>query len=175
MSIHRNRFLRLGPTGRARRPFSVLAAGLAALCLVSCASSGVVRSGSSAVHSTGLSVTLVSWKDGADLGADRAASGRWLAANVRVDYDGNAQAAQVPVSDLRLRWEAPGGSKGFSMAVWVYDPTPGMGWAAGREALRVKVTNRFTLAFDVPDGAVPVELDVGGKPLPLIPPETGAK
>lgn len=149
----------------------VIIVTLASLCLVACASSGVVRSGASAVYSTGLSVTLVSWKDGADLGADRAARGRWLTASVRVDYDGNALAAQVPVSDLKLRWEASDGSKGFSLASWVHDPTPGMGWSAGREALRVKVTNRFTLGFDVPAGTVPVSLDVGDKSLPLIPPE----
>jgi hypothetical protein len=146
------------------------------LSLAACATPGVVKSGQSAVYSTGLSVTLLSWKDGADLGADRAPKGRWLTADVRVDYDGNAQAAEVPISALKLLWEALDGSKGRSSAFWVYDPTPGAGWSSKQETLRVRMSNRFTLAFDIPAGVIPSAFNVGDTSLLLIvPPVPEAK
>lgn len=115
-------------------------------------------------------VTLVSWKDGAYEYAGHPASGRWLTADVRVDYDGNAPFADLPSYALRVRWEGVDGTVGESAAIWVYDPTPGAGGAAEREVLRVKISNRFRLAYDLPQGAVPRAFLVGGSDLSLAPP-----
>lgn len=145
---------------------------LALALTTACASSGSVRSGVSAVYSTGLSVTLVSWRDAADLGPDKPAEGRWLTASVRVDYDGNAQFAEVPAAALKILWEAPDGSKGHSAPLWIYDPTPGVGWSSGGKTLRVRMSNRFTLAFDIPAEAAPHSFEVGEVSYPLNPPMT---
>ena len=156
-----------------RFPAAVLRAPLAAVALVliltACASGGTVKSGLSAKYAPGLTVTLVSWKDGLVSYAGEAPSGRWLTADIRVDYDGNAPFAEVPSFALRVRWEAPDGSRSESAPLWVYDPTPGAGGAAEREALRVRISNRFTLAFDLPVDAVPLSFAVGGTDLSMIP------
>lgn len=164
---------------RTRRPilraapsvarFSVLAAALA-LILTACASGGAVKSGLSAVYAPGLTVTLVSWKDGQAEYAGNPATGRWLTADVRIDYDGNAPSAEVPAFALRVRWEAPDGSRSESASLWVYDPTPGAGGAAERDALRVRISNRFILAYDLPADAVPLSFAVGSSDLPLTAP-----
>ncbi len=147
-----------------------LPAAILVLFLAACASGGSVKSGLSAVYAPGLTVTLVSWKDGLAEYAGGAAQGRWLTADVRVDYDGNAPFAEVPAFALRIRWEAPDGSRSESAPLWVNDPTPGAGGAAKREALRVKLSNRFTLAYDLPAEAVPLSFAIGGKDVPLSPP-----
>ncbi|HRZ89998.1 MAG TPA: hypothetical protein P5117_11015, partial [Spirochaetia bacterium] len=71
---------------RTRRPILRAAPSLAglsvpavlALILAACASGGAVKSGLSAVYAPGLTVTLVSWKDGQAEYAGNPASGRWL-------------------------------------------------------------------------------------------------
>lgn len=140
---------------------------LVLILLVSCASRDEVRSGASAVYSTGLSVTLLSWKYGEPLYAGKPPRGRWFIAEIRVDYDGNAPHAEIPTSALKVAWEGPDGSSGEAAPVWVYDPTPGVGGSAKRAALRVRVTNRFTLAFDLPENAAPSSFLVGATTLPL--------
>lgn len=147
----------------------VLAAALV-LLLAACVSSGTVKSGLSAGYAPGLTVTLVSWKDGQAEYAGTAPAGRWLTADIRIDYDGNAPFAEVPTYALRVRWEAPDGNRSESAPLLVYDPTPGAGGAAEREALRVKISNRFTLAFDLPADAVPLSFAVGAADLPLLAP-----
>jgi len=144
---------------------------LAIALMASCASSGGIRSGVSAVYSTGLSVTLLSWKDGNAQYAGTAAAGRWLTAEVRVAYDGNAQFAEIPASAFRVAWDASDRSSGETRLTWVYDPTPGAGGAAKREALRVRMTNRFTLAFDIPAEAALHSFMVGNAAIPLSLPE----
>lgn len=151
----------------ARRAVPPLALALAVLALGACATRGVVKSGLSAPYSPGLTLTLLSWRDGEAVYAGHAARGRWLTADVRVDYDGNAQFAELPVPAVRLIWEGPGGARGEATPQWVYDPTPGAGGAAARETLRVRISNRFILAFDLPEAAVPVSIEIGDKTLPL--------
>ncbi len=158
------------------RPFVPLAgpgflAILALLCLGSCASRGSVRSGAFCGYAPGLTVTLVSWKDGQAEYSGKPAEGRWLTTDIRVDYDGNSQYAEVPVPAFRVLWVALDGGRGDSAVGWVFDPTPGYGGAEKRAALRVRLTNRFTLAFDLPPEAVPVSLEVGGSSLPLVLPQ----
>ena len=141
-----------------------------ALILAACASGGAVKSGLSAAYAPGLTVTLVSWKDGQAEYAGNPAAGRWLTADVRIDYDGNAPSAELPAFALRVRWEAPDGSRSESAPLWVYDPTPGAGGAAKRDSLRVRISNRFILAYDLPVDAVPLSFAVGGADLPLTAP-----
>ena len=112
---------------------------------------------------------MVSWKDGVSEYRGNAAEGRWLLAEVRVDYDGNAQYAEIPISDMSVLWEAPDGSKGRTAPVWVHDPTPGAPGADKRDTLRVRMTNRFTLAFDIPSDAVPESFAVKDTELALSP------
>ena len=150
----------------AARCLFVPAAALA-LLLAACASGGAVKSGLSAVYAPGLTATLVSWKDGQAEYAGNPASGRWLTVDVRIDYDGNAPSAELPAFALRVRWEAPDGSRSESAPLWVYDPTPGAGGAARRDTLRVRISNRFVLAYNLPADAVPLSFAVGSSDLPL--------
>lgn len=154
--------------GSAAR-FSIPAAALV-LILAACASGGAVKSGLSAAYAPGLTVTLVSWKDGQAEYAGNPAAGRWLTADIRIDYDGNAPFAEVPAFALRVRWEAADGSRSESSPLWVYDPTPGAGGAAKRESLRVRISNRFTLAYDLPVDSVPLSFAVGVEDIPLMSP-----
>ena len=161
---------RLSLRGAVAAARTSLPAAVLLLLLAACASGGSVRSGLSAEYAPGLKVTLISWKDGLAEYAGTAAQGRWLSADVKVDYDGNAQFAEVPTFALRIRWEGPDGSRSESSPLWVYDPTPGAGGAAKREALRVRISNRFTLAYDLPAEAVPLSFAIGGEDVPLSPP-----
>lgn len=140
------------------------------LLLAACASGGAVKSGLSVKYAPGLTVTLVSWRDGQTEYAGHTAAGRWLAADIRIDYDGNALFAEVPAFALRVRWEAADGSRSESAPLWVYDPTPGAGGAAKRESLRVRISNRFTLAYDLPVDSVPLAFAVGVEDIPLMSP-----
>ncbi len=163
---------------RTRRPILRAAPSLArlsvpavlALILAACASGGAVKSGLSAVYAPGLTVTLVSWKDGQAEYAGNPASGRWLTVDARIDYDGNAPFAELPAFALRVRLEASDGSRSESAPLWVYDPTPGAGGAAKRDSLRVRISNRFILAYDLPADAVPLSFAVGSSDLPLTAP-----